>query len=117
MRTEHDGLSLWYGTSDTPAPEGTVPAIDDITITVGVRPIDASNHVNVRYRVNQESVHTVPARWLRNEFTRRTQYFRARLPALHDGAVVEYTVICRCAGRQVPPPGRGRTVRFVLPRR
>src|SRR3712207_1065617 len=104
MRFEHEGLTLWYGTEDTSAPEGDVPAHGALTITIGVQPVDASNSVEVRYRVNQEPVQTVTGTWLRNDVTGKTQYFQARLPALRVGDTVEYMAICRCAGRQVPSP-------------
>jgi hypothetical protein len=104
MRLNHQGIYLWYGTSDAPAPMGTVAADSQVPITIGIQPADASNQVEVRYRVNGGSPSTVPARFYQSEPFRRIQYFRAYLPALRSGDQVEYTVLCRCAGRQVPAP-------------
>lgn len=104
MRFEHDGMSLWYGTADAPAPEGAVQVGPDITITIGVQPTSASNKVDLLYRVNQGSVETVAAKWLRHDLSQKAQYFKVRLPAFHVGDTVEYTALCHCAGRQVPSP-------------
>jgi hypothetical protein len=108
MRLEHQGMSLWSATADAPAPEGTVAAGTEALVTVGVRPADVSNQVEVRYRVDQGPVRTVPATWLRNDPTRGSQYFVARLPAFQAGATVEYAIVCRCGGRQVPAPDDAR---------
>jgi len=40
MRFDHGDLSLWDGTTATPAPGETVPAGAEIAITVGVHPTD-----------------------------------------------------------------------------
>ncbi len=108
MHFEHEGRSLWYGTSDAPGSEGAVQAGTEITITVGVNPVDASNKVELLYRVNQGPMETVAARWLRNDPSGKAQYFRAHLPAFRAGDIVEYIPICRCAGRQVPSPYQAR---------
>src|SRR5262245_41994454 len=101
-------MSLWYGTSDAPAPGETVPAGAEVTITVAVLPADASNRIELRCRTNQGPAETVAARWLRNDVAGKTQYFRAQFPAFRAGDSVEYIAICRCAGRQVPSPGEAR---------
>lgn len=102
MRFEHDGLTLWYGTDDASAPTGDIPSGDNLTITVGVRPIDASNNIEVLYRIGDGPIETLPARWLRNATGAMAQYFQARLPALRPGDRVAYAAVCHCAGRQVP---------------
>lgn len=102
MHFEHDGMSLWYGLFDTPAPSGAVHAGSDITVTIAVKPADASNKVNLLYRIGQNPVGTVAAKWLRHDLSKEVQYFKARFPALRVGDTVDYTVVCRCAGRQVP---------------
>src|SRR6266851_1398297 len=94
-------MSLWYGTPDARAPNETVQAGKPVAITIGVS-YDPGNRVEVHYSVNQEKTEVVPANWLRNDTTKRAQYFQARLPAFRAGDKVEYTPICRCAGRQVP---------------
>src|SRR5262245_42036279 len=97
-------MSLWYGTSDAPAPGETVPAGAEVTITVAVQPADASNRIELLYRTNRGPAETVAARWLRNDVAGKTQYFGAQFPAFRAGDSVEYIAICRCAGRQVPSP-------------
>src|SRR5215218_4016422 len=100
MRFEHDGMSLWYGTPDAPAPGDAVPAGAEIAITVGVRPADASNKIEVLYRMNHGPEQRAGARWLRSD--RTAQYFEARLGPFRAGDQVEYAIICVCAGRTVP---------------
>jgi tetratricopeptide (TPR) repeat protein len=112
MHFEHEGISLSYGTPDAPAPGETVQAGTEITITLGVQPIDASNRVEVRYRLNQGPTEAVAAKWLFNDTSRKIQYFRAYLPAFRIGDMVEYTGICRCAGRQVPSPQEAQQLRY-----
>ena len=110
MRLEHEGISLWYGTPDAPAPGPgeAVQAGSDITITVGVQPVDTSNKIEVLYRTNQGPAKSIAAKWLRNDLSRRAQYFNANLPPFQAGDIVEYTVICRFAGRQVPSPEQAK---------
>jgi len=102
MRIEHEGISLWYGTPDAPAPQENVSAGQQISVTVGVSPADASNRIEIRYQVNQGETQIVTARYIPNSGDCRVQYFRASLSALNAGDVVEYTPVCRCAGRQIP---------------
>jgi hypothetical protein len=109
MRFEHDGIVLWYGTPDAPAPTDAMPVAGGsnqalVTITVGVQPPSASNVVQVGYRVNGGPTMTVTAGFLRHDILQKAQYFAARLPALGVGDTVTYSVLCRCAGRQVPAP-------------
>ena len=101
MRSEHEGMALWFEFG-ADAPSKAVPVGTDVRITVGVEPADASNRVEVRYRVNQgvvEKVAAAPVRHVGN-----VQYFRACLPAsaLHAGDRVEYLAVCHCVTRQVP---------------
>ncbi len=102
MRIENDGILLWYETLDAPAPDNIVSVSDRVAITVGIQPVDASNSVEVRYRVNQGKTISIPAQFLKNGRGLTSQYFRASLPAFEPGDTVEYVAICRCAGRQVP---------------
>ena len=102
MRFDRDGMSLWFATSDTPAPEGTVADGANISLTVGVQPLDASNQVEVLYRLDGGPVQALPANWFRNDIVRKVQYFRAQFPTLRAGDKVEYSAICHCAGRQIP---------------
>lgn len=110
MRFEQEGISLWYGTPDAPSPGAgeAVQTAREVTITVGVQPIDTSNKIEVLYRTNQGPTKSVAAKWLRNDFSRGAQYFSVHLPPFLVGDVVEYTVICRFAGRQVPSPEQAK---------
>jgi hypothetical protein len=101
MRSQHEGMSLWFE-PNADAPGEAVPVGIDVKITVAVEPADASNRVEVRYRVNQGPVEKVVAEPVRH--IGDAQYFRACLPAsaLHAGDRVEYLAICRCVARQVP---------------
>lgn len=103
MRSEHEGMSLWFE-SGADAPGETVPEGTDVRITVAVEPADASNRVEVRYRINQGAIEHVSAVPVRH--TGEAQYFRVHLPAaaLHAGDRVDYLAVCRCVTRQVPAP-------------
>jgi len=103
VRFEYEDKALWYGTPDAPAPGETVQVGADITITMGVQPMNAGNNVEVLYRINQGPTEQVTAKWLRNDTYKKSQYFRASLPALRAGDTVEYTALCRRAGRWVVP--------------
>lgn len=104
MRFENDGIELWYGTKDAPAPEGTVRPDDEILIIIGIRPVDDKNAVEVLYQVNSDKVTSLEAKWFKNDSTGKIQYFRAEFPKLREGDTVDYSVVCRCQKRQVPSP-------------
>ena len=74
MRFEYEDKALWYGTPDAPAPGETVQVGTDITITVGVQPMNAGNYVEVLYRINQGPTEKVAAKWLRNDTYKKSQY-------------------------------------------
>jgi hypothetical protein len=99
-------MSLWFGTADAPAPEDTVEAsgsgLAQVSVTVAMQPPSASNSVEVTYRVNGGAPATVPAALLTHDPQQRAQYFRAQLPAFHVGDTVEYRVVGRAPGHQVP---------------
>ncbi len=105
MRFENDGMVLWYGTLDAPAPDGAIRsdagALQAVTITVAVQPPSASNSVTVRYRVNGGAVQTVVGGFLHHDVAKKAQYFSAQL-RLQAGDQVDYTAVGRCPGRQVP---------------
>src|SRR5262245_31188694 len=103
-RFEHDGMVLWYGTEDAPAPADTVVEGASQSVIIGIKPPDASYRIELRYCLNQGPVETIPAAWLRNDPIKKAQYFEAQLPAFAPGDSVEYTPVCNCAGRQVPSP-------------
>lgn len=103
MKLTQDGLSVWYGTPDAPAPgdEGIVPR-EGTSLVVGVHPANPINTVVVRYRVDGRSTQTVPGRELRTDYDRQTQYFLVAFPPFPVGDLVEYAVVLGCGGRQVP---------------
>ena len=88
MRIENQGLSLWYGTPDAPGPGTAIPAGAEVPITVGMSPPDASNKVDVHYRINGEAAASLSAAWFRN--TSDAQYFTARLPVFGQDELVEF---------------------------
>jgi Tc toxin complex TcA C-terminal TcB-binding domain/Neuraminidase-like domain/Salmonella virulence plasmid 28.1kDa A protein len=114
MRFEHDGLVLWYGTPDASAPTGPVAAASrsnqaTVRIVVGVQPASVSNNVQVTYRVNEGTPASVKAVPQRQDLVRKTQYFVAKLPAFQVGDKIDYIVLARAPGRQVPTAGEAAT--------
>jgi uncharacterized protein (UPF0264 family) len=103
MQFEQDGLTLWFGTPDAPAPEATIPAGVSPYITIGVKPQDAGHQVSVAFRVNGGQLQTLSAGWIRSDFTGLAQYFRAQFPAFSAGDRIEYTPVCVSGVRKVPP--------------
>jgi len=104
MRYTNEGLTLWYGTEDTPAPEGLVESSENLNVVVGVSPANPSNTVSVLYRVNRGLEHTIRATLLRTEYDANRQYFQAPFPMLPPESKIEYTVIGESSGRRVPDP-------------
>lgn len=99
----HDGLKLWYGTDDAPAPEGVVACPQNISITVGVYPLHPANKVTVYYRSDKNKlVQTISGVLQRSNYIASTQHFAAHFPTLFTTQKVEYLVTLSCAGRQVP---------------
>jgi Protein of unknown function (DUF3237) len=104
MNLTNDGLSLWYGTPDAPAPDdGGIAPRSGASVVIGVQPANPTNTVLVRYRVDGGIVQSVPGRELRTDYNRQTQYFAVTFPAFPTGDLVEYSPVLGCAGRQVPP--------------
>src|SRR5690349_17691879 len=101
MHYEQQGMRLWIEPDERLA-SGAIESNSDLNLTVGVEPADASNRVQVRYRVNGGPVVAIAAEPVRH--VGNAQYFKAQLPcaALHNGDTVEYSAVCQCAGRQVP---------------
>ena len=104
MNLTHEGLSLWYGTPDAPAPIDEVAPRSGPSLVVGVRPANPTNAVLVRYRVERGPVQAAPGRELRTDYDRDAQYFAVRSPAFPTGDAIEYSPMLTCGGRQVPPP-------------
>lgn len=102
MNFANDGLSLWYGTPDAPAPPDEVARGSRPALTVGVRPPSPSNTVEVLYRVDGGFVQRASATERRTDYDRDIQYFRAVFPPFAGGDMVEYCPVVGCAGRQAP---------------
>jgi hypothetical protein len=102
LKFSHDGLSLWYGTADAPAPIGTIVARSGARVFVGVHPACPTNGVHVLWRVDGGHVRSSPGRELWTDYAREAQYFVSELPPLPSGEFVEYGPVLTCAGRQVP---------------
>lgn len=102
MRYEHEGRSLWFAMADAPAPAGEIETADRVEVTVAVQPADASNRIEIRYKVNDERIKIVPAAWVRNEPGKRIQFFRGEIAGLNPGDTVRYVPVCHCAGRSFP---------------
>lgn len=117
MKLSHDGLSLWYGTPDAPAPLDEVVPRDEASLVVGVSPPNPTNSVQVRYRVDGGFVRAAPGRELRTDQARKAQYFAVDFPPMPTGRVVEFCPVLSCGGRQVPAPPTDRRfpAKFLLP--
>jgi hypothetical protein len=121
MRFSEQGISLWYGTGDAPAPVGEVEAASGseealVSITAAVQPPSASNSVEVTYRVNGGSPATVSAALLSHDLHQQAQYFQIKLPPFHVGDTVDYLVVAHAPGHQVPQQGGQFTSSFrVVP--
>jgi hypothetical protein len=107
VRLQNDGMVLWYGTNDAPAPTGAVSPGPDgshatVTIAVAVQPPSVSNTVQVSYRVNGGSPAVVNAALGKQDLVLKIQYFSAQLPAFRVGDNVDYVAVARSPGRQVP---------------
>jgi hypothetical protein len=109
MQLAHDGLTLWYGTPDAPAPLDSEEDRSQLSVTVGAMPSNPSNTVSVRYRVDGGPVQTVHARRTQTDFSRRADYFQASLPNIWSGDTVTYLPILTCAGRRAPDPQTAAT--------
>lgn len=105
MQFTNDGLSLWYGTPDAPAPgDGGIVPRTGAALVIGVRPAHPTNSVMVQYRVDGGRVQTIPGREVRTDFERQVQYFAVAFPPFLTGDVVEFSATMSCVGRQVPAP-------------
>ncbi|WP_309717401.1 DUF3237 domain-containing protein, partial [Armatimonas sp.] len=97
-------LTLWYGTSDAPAPVSAngefLPSPQ--TLTVGVSPIKPGNRVVVHCRIDSGRTQTIPAVLVRTDYASATQYYQASFPDVGQECLVEYVPVFHCGGRQVP---------------
>jgi uncharacterized protein DUF3237 len=104
VKLAHEGLSLWYGTPDAPAPLDDVVSRTEASAVVGVHPANATNAVHVRYRVDGGLAQSAPGRHLNTDYANGSQYFVVSFPPFPTGDVVEYCPVLSCGGRQVPSP-------------
>ena len=103
MKLSNDGLSLWYGTPDAPAPfDDEVVPRQGVSVVVAVQPANPTNRVFVRFRVDGGAVQTAPGREIRTDYGRNVQYFAVEFPAFYTGQLVEYAPVLMCSGRQCP---------------
>ena len=104
MKYVNNGLTLWYGTSDAPAPVSAnsefLPSPQ--TLTVGVSPIKPGNRVVVHCRIDGGRTQTIPAVLVRTDYASATQYYQASFPDVGQECLVEYLPVAFCGGRQVP---------------
>jgi hypothetical protein len=117
MRFDNDGLSLWYGTPDTPVPPDDGADREASSVTVAVQPPSDAHRVMVHYRVDRGVARTLHARHLSTDYTRRIQYFLACFPRFDTGDEVQYRAVLGSSGRHVPAPGAPvyATFRLSLP--
>ncbi len=102
MRFDNDGLSIWYGTPDTPVPPDDGADRETSSVTVAVQPPGDVHRVAVQYRIDRGVVRTVQARQLSTDYRRRIQYFLACFPRLDGGDEVQYRAVLASNGRHVP---------------
>ena len=111
MRFNNQQLTLWYGTSDAPAPlDGKIEARRGVVVVVAVQPAHSCNAVTVRYCVDEGLVQTVRAVRVRTDVAQRVDYFRAVFPDFWTGDRVAYLPIVTCSGRTAPDPVMATTL-------
>jgi Protein of unknown function (DUF3237) len=103
MEYANQGLKLWYGTADAPAP------LDDVIqprrgnmVVVGVQPADPLNAVTVEYRVDDGPIRALRAAKFKKDFLKNAEYFRAQLPDFWKGNRVAYLPVATCAQGRTP---------------
>lgn len=106
MRAENDGLTIWYGGPDTPCPDEDGAPRTGQSVIAAVKPGSVGNVVNVRYRVGTGPERVTAAYEIGRNYSLDVQYFRAALPPLLEGDLVEYVPVVTCSGRQAPAPNK-----------
>lgn len=101
-RYTNNGLTLWYGTEDAPAPPQGGTVSGDCNVTIAVQPAHPSNRVVIRYRIDGGAVRALSAILVSTDYTGGKQIFRALFPDLPTGAEVQYVPVLLCGGRQTP---------------
>jgi hypothetical protein len=108
MQLSDSGLTVWYGTSDAPAPPEQASAETPVSLTVGVQPAHPANGVDVAYRMDQGPELEMHATLTRTDYSQNQQFFRADFPPLSSGTLVEYAPVVRHAGRRIDFRQSGR---------
>jgi hypothetical protein len=102
VRFTNQGLTLWYGAPDTPAPAGEGTPRRGASVTVAAQPPNPSNTVIVRYRVDQGPVQITRAVRRGTDAAEHTDYFVATFPDFWSGERVDYLPVLACSGRSSP---------------
>lgn len=105
MRFTNEGLTLWYGTEDAPAPlDGSTQLRQGVSVTVAIQPPNPSNVLTLRYRVDQGLVRTARGYRVLIDLDQGIEYQRVTFPDLPTGERVSYVAVASCAGRSAPEP-------------
>jgi hypothetical protein len=112
MQLAQDGLRLWYGTHDAPAPSSATTG--SVSLEVGVSPIHPANSVEVRYRSDDGPLHVAYGVESRRDERRDAQYFRVRLPVSPGARSLEYCPILRRGSFAVPRAGSETFTRLTV---
>src|SRR5437763_1373529 len=101
MELSNSGVTVWYGTTDAPAPSEQVHNGAAISLTLGVQPAHPANGVDVAYRLDQRLELEIHATLTQTDYALDRQFFRADFPPLPPGAQVEFAPVVRQAGRRI----------------
>jgi hypothetical protein len=117
VKLTYEGLTLWYGTPDAPAPLDQIVSRDAASLVVGVSPPNPTNAVQALYRVDGGFVQSAPGREIRTDYAQQVQYFAVDFPPLPTGREVQFCPVLSCGGRQVPAPRADAIfpAKFLLP--
>jgi hypothetical protein len=103
VKFSNEGLTLWYGTPDAPAPaDDVVQPRRGNAVVVGVKPASPTNAVQVRYRVDDGPLRSVSGARYKTDYAQGVDYFRALLPDFSNGSLVSYLPFASDAARTVP---------------
>ncbi len=92
---------VWFGTADAPAPSGTIPHGDQVTVHVGVQPDNLELMVKIQYRRQNGIWMTLSAQALPKRGAETSRYYEAVFPRLAPGTSIEYLVQCQHAGKLI----------------
>lgn len=101
----NDGLTLAFDAPETSVLEGNQFEAGKLSMTVVLNPINPSNVVTVRYRIDGGLEQILRAVVGESNYQNNTQQFHFAFPNLVPGQTVDYSVLGTCAGRQVTDGG------------